>query len=188
MAPARSRRAVKNKKRAVKAAARPKARVPARKPPAEKLAAKATKLARVPPRVIHERRLPETLRLRSIAPSFTVNDLDASVAFYTGALGFFVSERWTNAEGRVTGVMLKAGGCEIGLSQDDWAKGRERQKGVGMRLWCETIQDVDALAARVASLGFALTEEPTEEMGMRHFSVNDPDGFQITIFREIRKP
>ena len=81
--------------------------------------------------------------------------------------------------------MVKAGVCEIGLSQDDWVKGRDRKKGVGIRLWCETAQDVDALAARIKAAGHALTEEPKDQpWGGRSFSLDDLDGFHLTIGRE----
>ena len=101
---------------------------------------------------------PQSLRLRAIEPTFTVDDLERSVRFYTEALGFFVADRWT-ADGMLKGVMLKAGVCSIGLSQDDWSKGRDRQKGVGFSLWCSTAQDVDALAARIKSAGGGLVED-----------------------------
>lgn len=133
-------------------------------------------------------RKPETLRLSSLEPSFTVNDLERSVRFYTEVLGFIVSERWTEG-GVLRGVMLKAGMCDLGLSQDDWAKGRDRQKGQGMRIWCKTAQDVDALAARIKAAGGRLTEEPKDQpWGARSFSVEDPDGFHLTIYREPQAP
>ena len=101
------------------------------------------------------------------------------------ALGFLVSERWMDAAGTLRGVMLKAGACEIGLSQDDWAKGRGRKKGVGMRLWCETAQDIDELARRIEAAGGQLSEPPTTQAwGARSLSVKDPDGFHLTLFRE----
>src|SRR5206468_6680942 len=40
------------------------------------------------------RQQPESLRLRSMAASFTVNDLDKSIAWYRDVLGFIVGERW----------------------------------------------------------------------------------------------
>jgi lactoylglutathione lyase len=133
-------------------------------------------------------REPETLRLRSLEPSFTVDDLERSVRFYTDVLGFIVSERWTDG-GVLRGVMLKAGVCELGLSQDDWAKGRDRKKGQGVRIWCKTGQDVDALAARIKAAGGRLTEEPTDQpWGARSLSVQDPDGFGLTIYRERQVP
>jgi len=128
--------------------------------------------------------VPETLRLREIQPNFTVNDLDRSRRFYTNVLGFFEGEKWSEG-GVVKMIMLKAGACELGLSQDDWAKGRDRQKGQGMRVYCRTVQDIDALAARIKKFGGMLTEEPKDQpWGVRSLSVDDPDGFHLTFYRE----
>lgn len=136
------------------------------------------------PRIL-PRRQPESLRLRSFTPGFTANDLEASIAFYTEVLGFTIGERWTEG-GQLRGVMLKAGTCELGLSQDDWAKGRNRKKGEGVRIWCETAQDIDALAARIKSAGRRLSEEPRDQAwGVRSLSIDDPDGFHLTIYREL---
>jgi catechol 2,3-dioxygenase-like lactoylglutathione lyase family enzyme len=128
---------------------------------------------------------PETLRLRSIEPSFTVSDLERSVQFYTDILGFIVGERFTDDRGVARGVMLKAGTCELGLSQDDWAKGRDRQRGVAVRIWCTTSQDIDALAGRIKANGGKLTDGPKDESwGGRSLAIDDPDGFHLTIYRE----
>lgn len=81
---------------------------------------------------------PETLRLRATNPIFTVTDLERSIRFYTDVLGLIVGERYTGSDGTVQGVMLKAGACGLGLSQDDWAKGRDRRRGVAVRIWCTT--------------------------------------------------
>lgn len=125
----------------------------------------------------------ETLRLRSFEPSFTVSDLDRSLRFYTDVLGFTVGERFTDDGGRLQGVMLKAGVCQLGLSQDDWAKGRDRQRGVAVRIWCTTAQDIDALAARIKAGGGKLSEEPKDQpWGGRSLAVDDPDGFHLTIY------
>jgi lactoylglutathione lyase len=169
--------------RAKKAARRPKAktRKVASRP---RRAKKATAAKKVGGRKFQARRDPATLRLRSLEPSFTVGDLEKSIRFYTEVLGFMIGERWTH-EGVLRGVMLKAGACEIGLSQDDWAKGRDRKKGEAMRIWCSTAQDVDALATRIKAAGVRLTEEPKDQpWGARSLSVNDPDGFGLTIYKE----
>jgi catechol 2,3-dioxygenase-like lactoylglutathione lyase family enzyme len=129
------------------------------------------------------RRVPESLRLRGFSPGLTVDDLQRSVAFYTGVLGFIVSERWNDEAGKLRGVMLKAGVCELGLSQDDWAKGRNRKKGEGVRLWCETVQDVDALAARIKAAGHELSEEPKDSQWGRSLALDDPDGYHLTFSR-----
>jgi uncharacterized glyoxalase superfamily protein PhnB len=112
-----------------------------------------------------------------------VGDLQRSMDFYTGVLRFIIEERWTDGD-VLRGVMLKAGRCELGISQDDWKKGRDRKKGEGVRIWCETAQDVDAMAARIKAAGHSLTEEPKDQpWGGRAFSLDDPDGYHLTIFR-----
>ena len=126
------------------------------------------------------RQQPETLRLRSIAPTFTVNDLERSMAWYRDGLGFFVSERWEEG-GRLEGVMLKAGACHLGLTQDDFSRGRDRPKGVGFRIWCETFQEIDGLAARLRSFGGTILEEPGNHWDTYSFTAQDPDGFRITF-------
>jgi predicted lactoylglutathione lyase len=131
---------------------------------------------------IAKRQQPESLRLRSIAPSFTVNDVGRSIAWYRDGLGFFVAERWEEG-GQLKGVMLKAGACHLALAQDDFAKGRDRPKGVGFRIWCETLQDVDAIAARLRAFGGSFTEEPGDHWDMYSFTAEDPDGFKITVAR-----
>ena len=74
----------------------------------------------------------EALHISALRPSLTVDDLQKSVTFYE-ALGFTIDERWED-NGTLVGVMLRAGKSQIGLNQDDWKKGRDRKKGIGMRL------------------------------------------------------
>ena len=130
------------------------------------------------------RRQPESLRLREIAPGFTVNDLQKSIAFYVDGLGFTVHERWEN-QGELQGVMLRAGRCRIGLSQDDFAKGRDRAKGIGMSVWLTTVQELELVVERIKQNGIPLEQELAEmPWGGRAFSLVDPDGFRLTFSNE----
>jgi len=170
----------KRKSRPVKRTARP-ARAGRKKTAVRKKTA-AQQRAAIPRE--RRRRERETLRLRSFEPTFTVNDIDRSVRFYTDILGFIVIEQMSDGA-RLQGVLLKAGACKLGLSQDDWAKGRDRKKGEGMRLWCDSVQDIDALATRIRAAGGLLSDEPKNQPpGEKSISVTDPDGFHLTIYRE----
>ena len=126
---------------------------------------------------------PETLRLKSASPSLTVNDLAKSLAFYRDVLGFTVGERWEQ-DGKLLGLMLVAGDVELYLAQDDWKKGRDRQKGVGFRIHASTSQDVDVLAREMKARGAVLDQEPTDQDWGRDFALTDPDGFKLTIAKE----
>ena len=120
------------------------------------------------------------LQAKTITPNLTVDDLRASIGFFEG-LGFAVEERWEE-KGTLQGVMLRAGNAHIGLSQDDWKKGRDRTKGVGTRLFLETAQNIDELAARAKRAGVTLATEPHDtEWGTRAFEVTEPSGFLLTI-------
>ena len=74
------------------------------------------------------------------------------------------------------------------LGQDDFAKGRDRVKGTALRFYCQTNQDIDALAAAIRERGGKLTQEPTDQpWGRRDFAVVDPDGFNISIASDTRR-
>lgn len=125
--------------------------------------------------------------LRGATPSFTVNDIERSLAFYRDVLGFAVTDRWEEA-GKLFGVELAAGDVSFMLGQDDWKKGRNRVKGEGFRIYCTTGQDVDRLAEQIKARGGTLAQEPADRpWGTRAFAVEDPDGFKITIASESKR-
>ena len=128
----------------------------------------------------------KTLNAKSLMPSLTVDDLERSISFFSG-LGFAVDDRWEQ-DGKLLGVMLKAGALQLGLSQDDFKKGRDRVKGVGMRLYIEADENIDELAARAKGAGVTLASEPADtEWGTRAFDVKEPSGFLITISSPEKK-
>ena len=121
-----------------------------------------------------------TLHATGVMPSLTVNRLQDSLKFF-GGLGFEVEEKWEE-DGAVIGAMLKAGNARLGLSQDDGKKGRDRLKGVGMRIYIEAKDNIDELASRAKAAGIKLKSEPHDtDMGNRAFEVEEPSGFLLTI-------
>jgi len=123
------------------------------------------------------------LKAKTILPGLTVDDLARSIAFYE-ALGFIVAESW-DQDGKRVAAMVQAGELQIGLNQDDWKKGRDRQKGIGTRLNIETAQNIDEIAARAKSAGIKLDAEPHDtEWKSRAFAVTDPTGFLLTVYSE----
>ena len=162
-------------------ASKKKTKAKARTAPAAK---RTTRTAKKSPRAGTQ---PKGLTLSSVAPSFTVSDLEKSIGWYRDVLGSVIKDRWVH-EGQLMGVEMQAGGVTFMLGQDDWKKGRDRAKGEGFRLYCETTQDVDRLADQIKAKGGTLAQEPRDESwGARAFSVEDPDGFKITISKLQRR-
>jgi uncharacterized glyoxalase superfamily protein PhnB len=161
----------------------------AKKSSASKASAKKTSAKKAPAKKAKTGgKRPESgaLSMTSASPGFTVNDLDKSLTWYRDVVGFVVDERWER-DGKLAGVSLQAGKVTFMIGQDDWKKGRDRRKGEGFRLYCETTQDVDALAAKIKARGGTLDEEPRDTpWGSRDFSLTDPDGFKLTIGKESR--
>ena len=124
------------------------------------------------------------LEAKTIMPGLTVDDIATSVAFYE-ALGFRVTDRWNDDNGELMSVMVQAGQLTIGLNQDDWKKGRNRQKGIGTRLHIETAQNIDEIAARAKAAGITLDVEPFDTpWKTRQFELTDPTGFKLTVSSE----
>jgi len=120
------------------------------------------------------------LNAQEMYPSLTTNDLKKSIAFYEG-LGFEVVHRH-ETDGVLQFVSMKGGGAQVGLGQDDFAKGRDRVKGIGARFWITTTQDITALAEGAKKAGITLDEGPAPlPWGPMAFAVTDPDGFKITV-------
>ena len=123
----------------------------------------------------------EPLVASSISIGITVNDMEKSLHFYRDALGFQVA-RTREADGKTVFAVLNAGGGELSIGQDDFAKGRDRVKGVASRIWIRTKQDVTSIADRAKAAGIALEGEPAPlPWGPLAFQVADPDGFKLTI-------
>lgn len=121
------------------------------------------------------------LNAKSMFPSLTVNDLTKSLHFYVDGLGFEVVNR-SEVDGVLHFATLKAGNAMVGIGQDDFAKGRDRAKGIGARFWIETEQDLVALANRAKAAGITLDGDPAPlPWGPMAFALVDPDGFLLTI-------
>jgi uncharacterized glyoxalase superfamily protein PhnB len=117
----------------------------------------------------------------SLGVSLTVKDVRASLAWYRDVFGFTVVREMEH-EGKLRGVMMKAGAVEILLNQDDGARGWERTKGEGFSLRIRTAQSVDEVAARIRAAGGTLDREPADmPWGARMFVLRDPDGYRFAI-------
>lgn len=117
---------------------------------------------------------------QSVDASLTVADVARSVAWYRDVLGFTV-DREHLRDGRLIAVSLSAGVARILVTQDNGARGTDREKGAGFSLRLTTTQDIDMLAAAAKQAGASFDTEPMDAFGTRIFRLRDPDGFRLVI-------
>ncbi len=123
----------------------------------------------------------EAFHGRELAASLTVNDIERSLAWYHGVVGFAVARRFER-DGSLRAVSLRAGDVRILIGQDDGARGRDRVKGEGFSLQITTADDIDAIARRIEEHGGTLEAPPADTpWGARIFRLRDPDGFRFVI-------
>jgi uncharacterized glyoxalase superfamily protein PhnB len=123
---------------------------------------------------------PEGFIAQSLEAALTVLDLSASMSWYRDVLGFIVDREFRRGD-KFFAASMRAGSVRILLTQDDGAKGTEREKGAGFSLQFTTPQSIDGIADRVRSHGVTFDTEPFDMHGVRAFRLRDPDGFKLTI-------
>src|SRR3989442_9417111 len=99
------------------------------------------------------------------------------------SVGVKVGGEWRE-NGTLEGCEMLAGAVRFYLTQDDFAKGRDRKKGIGSLLSCPTAQHHHPFAAQVKPRRGALDPEPRGmPAGQTLVMIPDPDGFNLTFIQ-----
>lgn len=127
------------------------------------------------------------MKWAALVPELAVLDLEKSLAFYTGLLGFEVA--YARPETRF--AYLQLGGAQLMLDQhaegQGWGTGRlEYPFGRGINLQIE-VERLEPILTRLAAASHPLFAAPEENWyrqddvlhGNREFLVQDPDGYLL---------
>lgn len=113
-----------------------------------------------------------------------VRDMDGSLDFYCGVLGFELIRREEGyasiRSGRVTlgiGPIAK-----LALDEGYFTRGRlEKDRGAGVEIVLE-VDDIDAFHTKVVEAGYPMLEALQERpWGLRDFRIADPDGYYLRL-------
>jgi glyoxylase I family protein len=123
--------------------------------------------------------------------ALTVTDLDRSLAFYTGPMGFRPG-RWLRGPGTPTEIVFVEvpGGGRLELFR--YAAGaqpappRTDNRTLGWNHLAFGVGDIDAEVARLKGLGIGFRSEPgpRDGPGIRVAFFADPDGNTLELFEE----
>ena len=134
--------------------------------------------------------------MSAVVPELLVSDLEASLGFWVGILGFKV--RYDRTEERFT--YLRRDDCDVMLEEmrgaaRQWISGPiEKPFGRGVNLQIEG-NDWSRQLANLREEEWPLYLEPEdrwyrmgdEEVGQRQFLVQDPDGYLLRLCQPIGK-
>jgi len=117
---------------------------------------------------------------------YLVGDVDRSVAFYTGPLGFALDQQMGTAFASVTRgdltVWLSGPASSASRPMPD---GRQPAPGGWNRLVLE-VDDLDALVSTLRGAGLPFRNDIVTGPGGRQILVDDPDGNPIELFEARR--
>jgi predicted lactoylglutathione lyase len=123
---------------------------------------------------------PHEPNVKQAVPFFGVTDIDVSLRFYVGGLGFEMTNHWIH-EGKMRWRWLTHGKAALML-QEFWKEGHhanapETKLGAGVSI-CFICQDALAIYREVTARGIQASR-PFVGNGMWVTSLTDPDGYRI---------
>jgi lactoylglutathione lyase len=118
--------------------------------------------------------------LMQAVPFFSVSNIEESVRYYVGGLGFEMTNKWIH-EGQLRWCWLERGGAALML-QEFWREGHhanvpQEKLGVGVSI-CFICEDALAIYREFISRGIHASR-PFVGNGMWVTSLSDPDGYRI---------
>ena len=121
--------------------------------------------------------------VETMSPFFVVSDVSASIAFYTGKLGF--QTRVQEPDGEPFFAIIGRDGATLFLKSGDAAPLPNSKRDPAMRwdAYCFT-PDPDALTEEFVAAGVAFSNPLANTSdGLRGFEITDPDGYVLFFGR-----
>jgi uncharacterized glyoxalase superfamily protein PhnB len=129
--------------------------------------------------------------MSKVMPILHVADMQRSIDFYTGLLGFQVMFTMPGENGTLVHASVGRGDIHIMFSplHGEAATHRDRLgKGVTLYLSLDTDEDIDAIYFGAKAGGANITQEPTDQFwGDRDWGLTDPDGYSVFISKTVRE-
>ena len=120
-----------------------------------------------------------------ILPILDVKDVDASLAFYTQALGFAQQMATPGPDGVNAFAFVRRGNAMIGLNRTENPK---VGAGADLMVYVGENDDLEALYNSVKGQGIQTeTEIKLQYWGDQTFSLLDPDGYRITMCKQVHE-
>ncbi len=132
----------------------------------------------------------EQSMIKSMTPNLMVQDVNKSIDFYRGVLGFEVIATVPDS-GKFDWAWMKHGTVELMVQTmpslvQDLPEFKGKPIGATQTLYTK-VEDVKKLFAHIKDKANVVLGLKTTFYGMEEFSIKDPDGYLITFASEVKK-
>jgi catechol 2,3-dioxygenase-like lactoylglutathione lyase family enzyme len=120
--------------------------------------------------------------------TITVSDIQRSVEFYTGLLGFVIDHEMWIPESRLRIVFLRVGDTILELFGVPECRGSavsEVNEVIGYKHICLRVDSVDEEYARLHAAGVSFYIPPSNVQNVRIAFFKDPDGLAIELIEDL---
>ena len=114
--------------------------------------------------------------VKQAVPFFMVADMEKSLQFYVGGLGFEITHRW-EPDGILRWCWMKLGEASLMLQEYSKARRSEGKLGEGVSI-CFVCEDALAIYRDIKARGIE-AKTPFVGNAMWVVSVSDPDGYRL---------
>jgi PhnB protein len=126
--------------------------------------------------------------MKSVIPTLAVADITKSLRFYNDILGFETSFTMPGDDGELVHASVQRGDVSLMFSPQGKPGLQHAGEGVVLYFTVGDDDDIDAEFAHARANGATIVQEPTDQFwGHRDWTIADPDGYHLTISKEVRK-
>ncbi len=122
-----------------------------------------------------------------LSPVLAVRNMKETIEFYTNVLGFKMGMVFPDADKPEYADLSKEGMVLMFIPAKNVGIGSEEKLGTGVNVYMEIDGNIDEYYAEVQRKGVKIaTDIKDEPFDIRDFTVEDPDGYQLTFNQRLQ--
>ncbi|HEY7031363.1 MAG TPA: VOC family protein [Thermomicrobiales bacterium] len=126
--------------------------------------------------------------MKSLDPILAVKDMRETLRFYNDVLGFETTITMPGENGELVHAAVRRGNVNLMFGPQGQDRLDHAGDGVVLYFTLGDEDDIDDEFAHAKRSGAAVVQEPTDQFwGHRDWSIKDPDGYSLSVSKEVRK-
>ena len=122
-----------------------------------------------------------------ISPTLAVRNMNKTIEFYQNSLGFEMGMAFPDANNPQYADLSKDDMILMFIPAENTGIGSEEKLGTGVNLYMQIDGDIDEYYEELKKKGIKITVDIKDEpFGIRDFTIEDVDGYQLT-FNQVAK-